>query len=69
MAHAFRGYPDGVNDVFTISDLAVVGVFVTLLVLFALALFHDGVGQAAAPADAVPQSDPLVTSDAGSTAA
>ena len=66
---ASGGYHSGVNGVFAISDLAVVGIFVVLLLLFALALFHDGVGQADAPADAVPLADPLSRRDAGPTAA
>ena len=66
MAHGSRGYHPGVNDVFALSDLAVAGIFVTLLLLFALALFDEGLGQSP---DAVPQSDPLVRSNADSTAA
>lgn len=66
----------GAVGVVGLSDLAVGGVFVTLLLLFGLALFDDSwdsveaSGDAVAPADFAAEADLLAnTADAHSTAA
>jgi hypothetical protein len=49
----------GALGVFAVSDLAVGGVFFSLFLLLALAVFDDSWESADAPGDAVPRADPL----------